>query len=142
MKTVFKGCLLIIVSCFFLGCGINTITFFVIPTIQQSRWNASKPQNYSLTVNYGYMGGTSPAYQEKVTGEVAQIIHSDGGTRDGEKPTIEELFDEIKQQTLNPFGLLLLYWTEYDPTYSFPNRIIWNDFDLGDVTEITDFTPE
>lgn len=138
MPKLFKGCLVILVACFLLGCSINTILFFVIPSINQLRWNDVKPENYSVTVYYGWLGGSWRAYEEIVTDQTAHRTYYDF-FRTGE-PTIDQLFDEIKGLTLNPVGLLLLISAEYDPIYGFPVRVVWNDFDLGDVVEVKNFT--
>lgn len=140
MKRLFPGCLIIIAVSFLLGCGLNTVVFYVIPTLNQNKWNELKPERYSLTVYNGSVVGSFRTYEESVADGVAERTYSDFFRVS--EPTIDELFNEIKANTLNPFGFLLIISTEYDPVYGYPIRIERNDFDLGQVTEIKDFTPE
>lgn len=142
MKSFFSGCLIIIAVGFLIGCGLNTFVFFVTPTLNQQKWNETKPERYSLNVYYGTLWSTFITYQEDVSGGITRRRRGNNFSIAIEQPTIDELFNTIKAQTLNPLAFLWLYSAEYDPVYGFPMRIVWNDFDLGEVTEIKDFTPE
>ena len=143
MKRLFSGCLIIIAVSFLLGCGLNTVVFFVIPTLNQNKWNELKPERYSLNINYGTAWGTYSVFQESVDNGIARRSSSSLGYRGASirEPIIDELFNQIKAELLNPFALLW-YSIEYEPVYGYPMRIEEFDFDLGDVTEIKDFTPE
>lgn len=137
-KKLLFGCLIFVGGFILLLCGINTAVYWIVPTINQNKWNASKPQDYSYTVGYGTFGGVYTHYRETVTDGVARRSDLRFNL---DEPTVDELFGNIKQMILFPLSLLM-FSVEYDPVYGYPMRLETVDFDLGRVTEITDFTPE
>lgn len=137
-RKLFTGCLLSLVGLFILILVVNTIIFFIVPKINEGKWIDSKPQDYSISVNYGSVLGVSVSYTETVTGE---IIHRDDPYYSPNQSTIEDLFYRIRACIVNPFAVVLCS-AEYDPIYGYPIHFWENDFDLGDIVEIKDFTPQ
>jgi hypothetical protein len=58
------------------------------------------------------------------------------------QPIIDRLFDNAKTCVINPFVLLFPCKVIYDPEYGYPARFEQVDWDLGDVTEVTDLVIE
>lgn len=133
----FKGCFTFAIIVILVNFIVNILVLGVPLYRAYNQWQASKPDSYSLTVNYG----TSVHVYSTVNETVSNGIVTSDRSSASSTSTIDSLFDEIKAYVFYPIGFLLLQ-VEYDEEYGYPQRIDENDFDLGRVTQIVDFKPE
>ena len=133
------GCLILPLGLCLTCYGVNVLTF-LFPYLEASnRWEATQPQAYTASVEYGTLLGLDVTGEEVVRDGV--LVSSSRAIYDD--PAIDRLFDQARACMLNPFQVGLLWCrVDYDPMYGYPRRVFIDDWDLGRITEIVEFRPE
>jgi hypothetical protein len=136
-RGLFKGCF-IVVGLLFAFTYLVILLSFALPFYDALyKWQTLKPQNYSVSINYGTYAGIYTSSRETVKNGVLLTSTTTTFT----EPTIDRLFDKIRSCIFNILGILICR-AQYDPVYGYPVRFTQDDLDLGNVIEITDFTPQ
>ena len=133
----FKGC--VVPALFLSACclAINVISFIPSLNSAYAKWEANKPQNYSVMVTYSSFAGGYNSSQETVRNGAL----SSSTTTTFSDPAIDRVFAKVRACAFNPLGFLMCK-VEYDATYGYPSRFVENDFDLGRIIEIYEFRAE
>ena len=108
----------------------------------QAKWLNNNTANYSVVVRYS--NNNAGVYSEAP--EIVQDEHVTQGYRDSAtpagKPVIEWAFEQAKSCISSWIVCSAFSWSfEYDPTYGYPSRIQYHDYDWLYTIEITAYAP-